>query len=125
MLTRHVASRQHGTVPEFTRLQGARLPDPPDSQGITEAQIGGRTIITLLAIVDPGVTMGGAKTQYILNEMVPQFVDDYPNDVIAGGCQKRITAIHISAGIQLRGDVLCHLRSELPYDNRLVTQASI
>lgn len=55
----------------------------------TVRRLNGQTIATLYGDVDNAVTTGGAETGYVMSEVVPQIVTDYPDvSVTAGGEQE-------------------------------------
>lgn len=83
-LTRLRIATPSGLVP-LTTLADLRFQPVP----VSIERIAGRTVITLSADVNSGVTTGGAETQYILNEIVPQLAADYPDvEVSVGGEQE-------------------------------------
>ncbi|WP_223425060.1 efflux RND transporter permease subunit [Tateyamaria pelophila] len=83
-LTRLRIATPSGLVP-LTTLANLQFQPVP----VSIERIGGRTVITLTADVNSAVTTGGAETQYILNEIVPQLSTDYPDvEVSVGGEQE-------------------------------------
>ena len=56
---------------------------------VTIERIDGRTVTTISADVDTGVTTGGGETDRVLEEIVPDLIEDYPGlEVQPGGEQE-------------------------------------
>jgi len=74
-------SEERGDLIPLTVLADLNYQSAP----VEISRINGRTITTLTADVDNAVTTGGAETSWLMNNVAPQLLKDYPDLVVETG----------------------------------------